>query len=71
MNVCLKGGSIVSIFDYDEVMAKANNLDAADEMRKWKKVFFQFYNEESIAFCGLDDFEKFLKAYQHFVQTYH
>ena len=32
---------------------------------------FNFYNEESIAFCGLDDFEAFLKAYHKFMKTYH
>ncbi|KAE9534194.1 YacL family protein [Ursidibacter arcticus] len=55
----------------DEVMAKANNLDMAfddlDEMEEG----FNFYNEESIAFCGLEDFEAFLQAYQRFVNTLH
>ncbi|KAE9540250.1 YacL family protein [Ursidibacter maritimus] len=55
----------------DEVMAKANNLDMAfddlDEMEEG----FNFYNEESIAFCGLEDFEAFLQAYQRFVNTFH
>ncbi|MDE3971348.1 YacL family protein, partial [Glaesserella parasuis] len=32
---------------------------------------FSFYDEESIAFCGLEDFEMFLNAYQKFIQTYH
>lgn len=67
---CVFEGREYSIyFDYDEVMVKANNLDVAfdDEMEEG----FQFYNQESIAFCGLDDFERFLKAYQYFLQTYH
>ncbi|QNS14945.1 YacL family protein [Mannheimia bovis] len=68
---CVFEGREYSIyFDYDEVMAKANNLDAAFDEEEIEEGF-QFYNEESIAFCGLDDFEKFLKAYQHFMQTYH
>ena len=31
----------------------------------------QFYDQESIAFCGLEDFEAFLNAYREFMQRYH
>ncbi|EXI61474.1 hypothetical protein MHD_04655 [Mannheimia granulomatis] len=68
---CVFEGKEYSIyFDYDEVMAKANNLDTAFEEDEIEDGF-QFYNQESIAFCGLDDFEKFLTAYKLFMQTYH
>lgn len=57
-------------FISDEVMVKANNLeDDFDE--SMMEEGFNFYNEESIAFCGVDDFETFLKAYQKFMKTYH
>lgn len=68
---CVLEGKEYSVyFSNDEVMAKANNVDDhfnEDEMEDG----FNFYNDESIAFCGLDDFEAFLKAYQKFIQTYH
>ncbi len=68
---CVFEGKEYSVyFSNDEVMAKANNVDDhfnEDEMEDG----FNFYNDESIAFCGLDDFEAFLKAYQKFIQTYH
>lgn len=56
---------------YDEVVAKANNLemkfDDLDEIGEG----LNYYDEESIAFCGLEDFEAFLIAYQRFLNTYH
>ena len=55
----------------DEVMAKANNLEMTFEEFEQMEDGFGFYNEESIAFCGLDDFEMFLNAYQRFLKTYH
>lgn len=55
----------------DEVMAKANNIDIAFDDLQEMEEGFHFYNEESIAFCGLDDFEAFLQAYQRFLATYH
>ncbi|QGM80264.1 YacL family protein [Otariodibacter oris] len=55
----------------EEVVAKANNLEiTSDELDKIEDGF-NFYNEESIAFCGLEDFEQFLLAYKKFIQTYH
>lgn len=55
----------------DEVVAKANSLempfDELDEIGEG----LNFYDEESIAFCGLEDFEAFLTAYQRFITTYH
>lgn len=54
----------------DEVIVKANNLDD-DFDENMIEEGFNFYNEESIAFCGLEDFETFLLAYQKFTKTYH
>lgn len=55
----------------EEVIAKANHIDLfadeADELEEGMR----FYNEESVAFCGLEDFEAFLLAYQRFLKTYH
>lgn len=58
-------GCEYSVFiNRDEVMVKANNLlietdDTLDND-------FHYYNLESIAFCGLEDFEQFLVSYQNF-----
>ncbi|MCK3655907.1 hypothetical protein A4G19_09080 [Pasteurellaceae bacterium Macca] len=55
----------------EEVVAKANHLemdlDAFEEMEEG----LNFYDEESIAFCGLEDFELFLQAYVKFNATRH
>jgi len=61
-------GKEYSLFiNADEVMVRANNLEFAqdDELEK----DFHYYDEESIAFCGLEDFEKFLKSYLDFVHN--
>lgn len=65
----LEGREYSLFIDTDEVMVKANHLDGnfEDEMEEG----FHFYDQESIAFCGLEDFEAFLKAYQSFINTYH
>ena len=68
---CVFEGKEYSLFfDCDEVMVKANNLDDAFDEEQMEEGF-QFYDQESIAFCGLEDFENFLKAYQKFSKTYH
>ena len=54
-----------------ELMVKANNLEMSFEEIEDVENGFGFYDEESIAFCGLEDFEAFLTAYQRFVTTYH
>ncbi len=53
----------------DEVIVKANSLmlDYADEIDD----DFQLYTQESIAVCGIEDFEKFLTAYQEFLNLFH
>lgn len=54
-----------------EVMVKANGLNQTDDSYTTPEMLengFDFYDEESIAICGLEDFELFLTAYQHFLQ---
>lgn len=61
-------GKEYSLFiNADEVMVRANNLafTASDELEP----DFHYYDEESIAFCGLEDFEHFLLAYQDFIHS--
>lgn len=55
----------------EEVMAKANNIEMSSEDIEELEEGFHFYNEESLAFCGLEDFEAFLRAYERFIHTYH
>lgn len=55
----------------EEVMVKANNLAMEIEDFEQMEEGFNFYNEESIAFCGLEDFEAFLQAYERFTKTFH
>ncbi|QIW16062.1 hypothetical protein A4G20_06810 [Pasteurellaceae bacterium RH1A] len=56
--------------DTDEVMVKANSFEAIFDDVEMEDGF-SFYDQESIAFCGLEDFEKFLLAFQTFLRTYH
>ena len=51
--------------DADEVMVRANNL--AIETDEILEDDFHYYDEESIAFCGTQDFIHFLKAYVDFI----
>ena len=65
-----EGREYTLILDSDEVIVKANNLeDPIDE--DLMEEGLQFYDQESIAFCGLEDFEAFLNAYREFMQRYH
>ncbi|MDO4698157.1 MAG: YacL family protein [Pasteurellaceae bacterium] len=55
----------------EEVMVKANYLEMEIDDFELMEEGLNFYDEESIAFCGLDDFEMFLQAYQKFITLYH
>ncbi|AKO45786.1 YacL family protein [[Haemophilus] ducreyi] len=68
---CVFEGQEYSLyFDCDEVIVKANNLAMAiDEVIVEEGL--QLYDQESVAFCGLEDFERFLQAYHKFSSTYH
>lgn len=58
-------GSEYSLFiNKDEVMVRANNLTI--ETPQELEQDFHYYDEESIAFCGLEDFEQFLQSYLTF-----
>ncbi|ABR74395.1 hypothetical protein CBG46_00050 [Actinobacillus succinogenes] len=52
----------------DEVVIKANNLCIADNQERELEQNFHYYDAESIAFCGLEDFEHFLRSYQDFIR---
>ena len=65
----LIGAEYTLFLDADEVMVRANNL--AIETDEILEDDFHYYDEESIAFCGLEDFEAFLNAYREFMQRYH
>ena len=51
--------------DTDEVMVRANNL--AIETDEILEDDFHYYDEESIAFCGTQDFIHFLETYVDFI----
>lgn len=58
-------GKEYSIFiQNDEIMVRANNLALQQDAQLEQD--FYFYDEESIAFCGLEDFEHFLQSYLDF-----
>lgn len=56
----------------DEVMIKANNIAISDNQTDHQldelEQDFHYYDEESIAFLGLEDFEGFLRSYLEFVK---
>lgn len=67
----LEGQEFSLYLSAEEVMVKANNIDMSFEDFDEMEEGMNFYNEESVAFCGLEDFELFLQAYQRFLKTYH
>ena len=61
----LIGAEYTLFLDADEVMVRANNLTIeTDEILEDD---FHYYDEESIAFCGTQDFIHFLEAYVYFI----
>ncbi len=61
----LIGAEYTLFLDADEVMVRANNL--AIETDEILEDDFHYYDEESIAFCGMQDFIHFLEAYVDFI----
>ncbi|WP_032825156.1 YacL family protein [Haemophilus haemolyticus] len=61
----LIGAEYTLFLDTDEVMVRANNL--AIETDEILEDDFHYYDEESIAFCGTQDFIHFLEAYVDFI----
>ncbi|MGR3808137.1 hypothetical protein SAMN05660772_00870 [Pasteurella testudinis DSM 23072] len=51
----------------EEVMVQANSLGF--EMEEALEDGFSYYDQESLAFCGLDDFEHFLSRYRDFIRS--
>ena len=51
--------------DGEEVMVRANQLEfAGDEMEEG----MNYYDEESLSLCGVEDFLQVVAAYRNFVQ---
>lgn len=65
---CLIGKEYSLFIHADEVMVKANNLDITGDPEQELEQNFHYYDAESVAFCGLEDFEHFLRSYQDFIQ---
>lgn len=61
----LIGAEYTLFLDADEVMVRANNL--AIETDEILEDDFHYYDEESIAFCGTQDFIHFLETYVDFI----
>lgn len=61
----LIGAEYTLYLNADEVMVRANNL--AIESDEILEEDFHYYDEESIAFCGTQDFIHFLEAYAEFI----
>lgn len=61
-------GREYSLFiNQEEVMVKANHLNIDSQSDQGLDDDFYYYDEESIAFCGLEDFEIFLHSYLNFL----
>ncbi|WP_373098865.1 MULTISPECIES: YacL family protein [Pasteurellaceae] len=63
-DIVLLGCEYSLFINADEVMIKANNLEIAGQDEP--EDGFHYYDEESIAFCGTEDFERFLRSYLAF-----
>lgn len=66
-DVVLTGAEYSLYINADEVMAKANNL--AIENPDALEDGFYYYDDESIAFCGIEDFARFLHSYLDFIRA--
>ena len=66
-DVVLTGAEYSLYINADEVMAKANNL--AIENPDTLEDGFYYYDDESIAFCGIEDFARFLHSYLDFIRA--
>lgn len=69
---CFIGAEYGLFINADEVMVKANNLNTETEQATplmQMEQDFHYYDSESIAFCGLEDFEQFLHSYLAFIDN--
>ncbi|HEJ6972068.1 TPA: YacL family protein [Serratia marcescens] len=63
----LEGHEYTLLMDGEEVMIRANQLEfEGDEMEKG----MNYYDEESLSICGVEDFLRVLKAYRSFMLKY-
>ncbi|MDW5499967.1 protein YacL [Pseudomonas lundensis] len=63
----LEGHEYTLLMDGEEVMIRANLLEfEGDEMEEG----MNYYDEESLSFCGVEDFLQVLKAYRSFMLKY-
>lgn len=63
----LEGHEYTLLMDGEEVMIRANQLEfEGDEMEEG----MNYYDEESLSFCGVEDFLLVLKAYRSFMLKY-
>ncbi|MDO5055506.1 MAG: YacL family protein [Pasteurella oralis] len=62
----LIGHEYTLFINQQEIMVRANNLTIESEQPLEDD--FHYYDEESIAFCGTDDFIHFLQSYLDFIQ---
>ncbi|EFJ5238932.1 YacL family protein [Escherichia albertii] len=59
------GHEYILWMDGEEVMVRANQLEfAGDEMEEG----MNYYDEESLSLCGVEDFLQVVAAYRNFVQ---
>ncbi|EIC4047434.1 YacL family protein [Escherichia coli] len=59
------GHEVVGHWFNEEVMVRANQLEfAGDEMEEG----MNYYDEESLSLCGVEDFLQVVAAYRNFVQ---
>ncbi|MGL6020757.1 MAG: protein YacL [Gibbsiella quercinecans] len=63
----LEGHEYTLLMDGEEVMIRANQLAfEGDEMEEG----MNYYDDESLSFCGVEDFLAALKAYRAFIRQY-
>ncbi len=67
----LNGKEYSLYINNDEILVKANSLMLNYVDEDEIEDDFQLYTQESIAVCGIEDFEKFLTAYQEFLNLFH
>ncbi|MBN6065027.1 YacL family protein [Aggregatibacter actinomycetemcomitans] len=65
-DIILTGAEYSLYINADEVVVKANNL-AIDHQAELEDGFY-YYDDESIAFCGIEDFARFLHSYLAFIR---
>ncbi len=62
------GHELTLVLQGDEALVQANHLfaDCDDEL----EADFHLYEDESVALCGLDDFEQVLLAWKSFIERF-